>query len=86
MLFEFLIVTPSSSISPAATVVGPSTDMSTFFEEMKLDQVLTVPTDIDQVERHKVGLRPEDRLTVRDLLNGMLIASGNDCAEVLARA
>jgi D-alanyl-D-alanine carboxypeptidase len=33
-----------------------------------------------------VGLRPEDRLTVRDLLHGMLIASGNDCAEVLARA
>jgi D-alanyl-D-alanine carboxypeptidase len=55
-------------------------------EEMKLDQVLPVPTDIDQVERHKVGLRPEDRLTVRDLLHGMLIASGNDCAEVLARA
>jgi D-alanyl-D-alanine carboxypeptidase len=55
-------------------------------EEMKLDQVLTVPTDIDEVERHKVGLRPEDRFTVRDLLHGMLIASGNDCAEVLARA
>jgi D-alanyl-D-alanine carboxypeptidase len=55
-------------------------------EEMNLDQVLTVPTNIDEVERHKVGLRPEDRLTVRDLLHGMLIASGNDCAEVLARA
>lgn len=55
-------------------------------EEMKLDQVLTVPSNIDEVERHKVGLRPEDRLTVKDLLHGMLIASGNDCAEVLARA
>jgi len=55
-------------------------------EEMNLDQVLAVPTDIDEVERHKVGLRPEDLLTVRDLLHGMLIASGNDCAEVLARA
>jgi D-alanyl-D-alanine carboxypeptidase len=55
-------------------------------EQMKLDRVLTVPSDIDQVERVKVGLRPGDLLTVRDLLHGMLIASGNDCAEVLARA
>lgn len=55
-------------------------------EEMNLDQVLTVPSDIDQVEPHKVGLRPEDLFTVRDLLHGMLISSGNDCAEVLARA
>lgn len=55
-------------------------------EEMNLDQVLAVPADIAEVERHKVGLRPDDLLTARDLLHGMLIASGNDCAEVLARA
>jgi D-alanyl-D-alanine carboxypeptidase len=55
-------------------------------EEMKLDQILEVPADIDEVERHKVGLRPGDQLSARDLLHGMLIASGNDCAEVLARA
>jgi D-alanyl-D-alanine carboxypeptidase len=55
-------------------------------EDMKLDQVLAVPADIGEVERSKVGLRPEDLLTARDLLHGMLIASGNDCAEVLARA
>jgi len=54
-------------------------------DEMNLDSVLEVPDDIKQVERHVVGIRAGDLLTVRDLLHGMLIESGNDCAEVLAR-
>lgn len=55
-------------------------------DEMDLDRVIDVPEDIGQVERHVVGLKPGDRLTVRDLLHGMLIESGNDCAETVARA
>jgi len=55
-------------------------------DEMNLDSVLEVPADIKEVERHTVGIRPGDLLTVRDLLHGMLIESGNDCAEVLARS
>jgi D-alanyl-D-alanine carboxypeptidase len=55
-------------------------------EEMDLDQALQVPADIKEVEKHVVGLKPGDRLSVRDLLHGLLIASGNDCAEVLARS
>ncbi len=55
-------------------------------EEMDQDRVLEVPEDITLVERHVIGLKPGDRLTVKDLLHGMLIESGNDCAEVLARA
>jgi len=55
-------------------------------DEMNLDSVLEVPDDIKEVERHTVGIRPGDLLTVRDLLHGMLIESGNDCAEVLARS
>jgi D-alanyl-D-alanine carboxypeptidase len=55
-------------------------------DEMKLDQSVEVPPDIVEVPRHRVGLRPGDLLTVRDLLHGMLIESGNDCAELLARA
>jgi len=54
-------------------------------DEMNLESVLEVPDDIKQVERHVVGLKAGDLLTVRDLLHGMLIESGNDCAEVLAR-
>ncbi|MDQ7784964.1 MAG: serine hydrolase [Desulfomonilaceae bacterium] len=55
-------------------------------DEMDLNRVLTVPPDIREVPRHRVGLRPGDRLTVSDVLHGMLIQSGNDCAEVIARA
>jgi D-alanyl-D-alanine carboxypeptidase len=55
-------------------------------EEMDLDKVLEVPADIAEVERVRVGIHPGDLLTVRDLLHGMLIESGNDCAETLARA
>lgn len=55
-------------------------------DDMKLDQSIEVPPDIKDVPRHRVGLRPGDLLTVQDLLHGMLIESGNDCAELLARA
>ncbi len=55
-------------------------------DRMDLDKVLKVPWDIKQIPRHRVGLRPGELLTVRDLLHGLLIESGNDCAEVLARA
>jgi D-alanyl-D-alanine carboxypeptidase len=55
-------------------------------DDMNLDTVLETPVDIKEVERHTVGIRPGDLLTVRDLLHGMLIESGNDCAEVLARS
>ena len=43
------------------------------------------PSDIRQVEKHVIGIRPGDLFTVKDLLHGMLIESGNDCAETLAR-
>ena len=53
---------------------------------MDLNQVVEVPADIVEVPPHKIGLRPGDRFTVKDLLYGLLIESGNDCAEALARA
>lgn len=55
-------------------------------DEMKLDTVLKVPAEIREVPRHKVGIKPGDLLSARDLLHGMLIESGNDCAETLARS
>ncbi|MEW6110963.1 MAG: serine hydrolase [Thermodesulfobacteriota bacterium] len=58
----------------------------TVLDAMSLDQVVETPKDITEVEPKKVGIQPGDRFTVRDLLHGMLIVSGNDCAEVLARA
>jgi len=68
---------------PIASITKLLTAMSVI-DGMNLDAVLEVPSDIAEIERHKVGIRPGDRLTVRDLLHGMLIESGNDCAEALA--
>jgi D-alanyl-D-alanine carboxypeptidase len=70
---------------PIASITKLLTAM-VVIDEMDLDRVLEVPSDITEVEQHKVGIRPGDMFTVRDLLHGMLIESGNDCAEVLARA
>ena len=53
---------------------------------MDLRKVVEVPQDIVLVPRHRVGLKPGDHITVKDLLHGLLIESGNDCAELLARA
>ena len=53
-------------------------------DSMPLDRQLTVPDHIKKVPRSVIGLKPGDRLSVEDVLHGLLIASGNDCAETLA--
>jgi len=70
---------------PIASITKLLTAM-VVIDEMDLERILEVPSDITEVEQHKVGIRPGDMFTVRDLLHGMLIESGNDCAEALARA
>ena len=70
---------------PIASITKLLTAMAVI-DEMDLKSVLEVPKDIKSVERHVVGIRPGDLLTVTDLLHGLLIESGNDCAEVLAEA
>ncbi len=53
---------------------------------MELKSRVVVPHDIREVEKHTVGIRPGEIFSVYDLIHGMLIESGNDCAEALARA
>jgi D-alanyl-D-alanine carboxypeptidase len=53
-------------------------------EKMVLDKKVTVPQEVSSTPKSVVGLKPGDQLTVRDLLHGLLMASGNDCAETLA--
>lgn len=53
-------------------------------DHMPLDKIVKVPDHIKTVPKFVVGLKPGDELTVNDLLHGMLISSGNDCAEALA--
>ncbi len=70
---------------PIASITKLLTAM-VVIDRMNLSRVLRVPKDIRRVPRHRVGLRSKDLLTVGDILHGLLIESGNDCAEVLARA
>lgn len=49
-------------------------------------QKITVPDEIKNTPKSVVGLKPGDKITCMDLLHGLLIGSGNDCAETLAAA
>ena len=82
---KVMLADNASEPLPIASITKLLTAM-VVIDEMDLDKILEVPSDITEVEQHKIGIRPGDIFTVRDLLHGMLIASGNDCAEVLARA
>jgi len=52
-----------------------------------LDQQVTVPAEATQVEADStvMGLTAGEVVTVRDLLEGVFLVSGNDAAEALAR-
>jgi len=50
-----------------------------------LDQEVTVPAGAVQVEPNVMGLSAGEVVTVRTLLYGLLLDSGNDAAETLAR-
>jgi D-alanyl-D-alanine carboxypeptidase (penicillin-binding protein 5/6) len=49
-----------------------------------LDRVVEVAPEATKVEPTVMGLSPGERLTVRELLYGLLLDSGNDAAEALA--
>lgn len=55
-------------------------------ECLPLEREITVSADAVQVIGTSMGLAAGDRATVRDLLYGLLLASGNDAANVLAQA
>ena len=53
-------------------------------ERAKLDDLVTVPPEAQGVEGSSMYLRAGETLTVRDLLHGLMLASGNDAAVALA--
>ena len=53
-------------------------------EHCSPDEVLTVPDEAVGVEGSSLYLAYGERLTVRDLLYGLMLRSGNDCAVALA--
>lgn len=54
-------------------------------ENHTLDEVVTIDGESPFVEGSKIFIFEGEQLTVEQLLNAMLIASANDCAEALAR-
>lgn len=54
-------------------------------ENLDLDQEVTIPGDIE-IEGSIIGLIPGEKITVEELLYGMMLESGNDAAEALAIA
>lgn len=57
-------------------------------DHLRLDQVVAVPTSINQLpwDSTRMGLRPGEQLTVRELLYGLFLNSGNDAAITLSEA
>ncbi len=50
-----------------------------------LDQLITVIPQATQVEPNHMGISAGEQLTLRELLDGMLLDSGNDAAEAVAQ-
>jgi D-alanyl-D-alanine carboxypeptidase len=49
-----------------------------------MDTMVTVPEAATQVEPNHMGISTGEQLTLRELLDGMLLDSGNDAAEAIA--
>ncbi len=55
-------------------------------EHLKLDQVVTVDEQTPyEIEGSHIALEPGEQLTVEQLLYGLMLPSGNDCATVLGK-
>src|SRR5438876_4766120 len=57
-------------------------------DQLRLDQTVLVPVSINQLpwDSTRMGLRAGERLTVRELLFGLFLNSGNDAAITLSEA
>jgi len=69
------------AVPPASTTKIMSALIS--LENYQLDEVIEISDSLD-VEGQKMKLIPKERIKVKDLLYGLLIASANDAAVVLA--
>ena len=75
-------VDPGKIMYPAST-----TKMMTLLvalENGNLDSVVTVSCGAASCEESSLGLKAGDKLTLRELITGMMVVSGNDAAEAVA--
>jgi D-alanyl-D-alanine carboxypeptidase (penicillin-binding protein 5/6) len=75
---------PETSRAPAS-LTKLITAMVTVDDSTSLDQVVQVTKAATQITPSVMGLSPGERLTVRQLLDGLFLDSGNDAAEALSQ-
>lgn len=68
-----------------ASLTKLMTAIVAFDDAGTLDKVVTVDAAATQIEPSLMGLTAGEKVTVRDLLYGLFLDSGNDAAEALAR-
>jgi D-alanyl-D-alanine carboxypeptidase (penicillin-binding protein 5/6) len=69
---------------PIASTTKMMTALVTLEHEHDLETILTYPDYHQAADDSQIGLRPGDRMTVRDLLIAMMLPSADDAAEDLA--
>jgi len=69
---------------PIASITKVMTAILTI-ESDRLDEVITITNEDISVDGSKIGLVAGEEIKVSELLKGLLIQSGNDCAMALAR-
>lgn len=73
---------PDAAYPPASTTKLMTALLT--LEKCKLDDVVTVGKNPPLADGSKIYLFEGEQIKVRDLLYGLLLVSGNDCAEALA--
>lgn len=73
----------ANSVLPPASLTKIMTAL-VVVENYQLDKVLTVPNKIDYLIGSNMGLEAGERMTVENLLYGLLVHSANDAAFTLA--
>ena len=69
---------------PMASTTKIVTAITVIEHAKDLDEIISVPKSATLVEGSSVYLRAGEMLSLRDLLYGLMLRSGNDCAETLA--
>ena len=69
---------------PMASTTKIATALTVLRHVDNIDRVVTVAPEACGIEGSSVYLKPDEKLTVRDLLYGLMLRSGNDCAVQLA--
>lgn len=73
---------PDAAYPPASTTKLMTALLT--LEKCKLDDVVTIGKNPPLADGSKIYLFEGEQIKVRDLLYGLLLSSGNDCAEALA--